>query len=206
MKKSSLKYVFASLALALGIVAVSVYSCEKEVIVPNDAASTADRTKVDITLPVPGSICGKIQQKAVILADGQEIGEALIYNDVKYFYVYITTIPGYYMKDANMHICKDFNQLPLDDKGNPDISKFTYSIVDKPLSTVRKFRVGLQEMSGVSTISVAIQTKHLRKSDTDEKYEIAWIDGRKYGTTVPGRAFGYEKTICLENQETSVNE
>jgi hypothetical protein len=206
MKKSSLKYVFASLALALGIVAVSVYSCEKEVIVPNDASSTADRSNVEVTLPVPGSICGKIEQKAVILAGDEEIGEALIYNDVKYFYVHITTIPGYYMKDANMHICKDFNQLPLDEKGNPDISKFTYSIVDKPLSTVRKFRVGLQEMSGVSNISVAIQTKHLRKSETDEKYEIAWIDGRKYGTTVPGRVFGYEKTVCLENQETSVNE
>lgn len=206
MKKSSLKYVFATLVLTLGIVVISVYSCEKEVIVPNNISSTASRTDADLTLPIPGSICGEIQQKAMITMNGQEVGIALIYNDSKHFYVELTTNKGYYMKDANMHICKNFNELPLDEKGNPDIPRFTYSIYGKPLSTVRKFRVGLQEMSGVSSIAVAVQTKYLRKSNSQDDFEIAWIDGRKFGTTVPGRAFGYEKTLCLENQETSVNE
>lgn len=206
MKKSSLKYVIASLVLVFGIVVVSVYSCEKEVIVPNEDSLRTSRTDADLTLPIPGSICGEIQQKTMITMGGQEVGIALIYNDSKYFYVELTTNRGYYMKDANMHICKNFNELPLDEKGNPNISEFTYSIYGKPLSTVRKFRVGLQEMDGVSTIAVAVQTKYLRKSNSKEDFEIAWIDGRRFGTTVPGRAFGYEKTVCLENQETSVNE
>lgn len=206
MKKSNLKYLFASVVVALGVVAVSVYSCEKEVITPNNLTTEGTEMKTDVNIPIPGSICGKIQQKGLIKVNDQEVGEALVYNDTKYFYVQLTTNRGYYMMDANMHICTKFEEIPVDKYSNPDISRFTYSISGKPLSTVRKFRVALTEMNGNSLVTVTVKTKYLRKGDDPIRFERAWVDGRSFGTTEPGRVFAYEKGLCLENQETAVDE
>lgn len=204
MKKSNVKYFLILAVAALGIGAVSMYSCEKETILPNEE----NLTKVDIDLktemPVASSICGEMIQQTIVKADGKVVGEAYYYNDTKYFYVILSTGRGYYMQDAYMDIQNDTRSFPTDKDGNPHVSEFKYSITGNPLSNVRKFRVDLSEMQGKSYISVTAQIRNFLKGKFVGKYERAWIEGRAYGTTEKGRMFLYTKSACLETQETGL--
>jgi hypothetical protein len=110
------------------------------------------------------------------------------------------------MKDAYMHICKNFDEIPMDDYSNPAILDYTYSIKDQPISTVRKFRVKLNEMSGSSYISVTAEVKNMSIASRPIKFESAWIEGRQIGLTIKGTVFHYEKGLCLEDHETSISE
>jgi hypothetical protein len=205
-KNSTLKFAFVTLLAAVILIAISFYSCEKEVITPNKDLQSNSLYEPDFILPIPSSVCGKIDQKSIFLLNGVAIGDALIYNDNRYFYILLTTRNEYYMKDAYMHICKNFDEIPMDDYSNPAILDYTYSIKDQPISTVRKFRVKLNEMSGSSYISVTAEVKNMSIASRPIKFESAWIEGRQIGLTIKGTVFHYEKGLCLEDHETSISE
>jgi hypothetical protein len=142
--KKNLKYVFAAGLVALGVSAVSVYSCEKEVITPNTPELQSRSAEV---LPA-GDICGKMVNKELIRENGQVMGEALIYNDTKYFYVELTSkVKDYYFSDAYMHIASKGEMTPVDADGNIDLSKFEYSITGRKLEETRKFSLLLWSQS-----------------------------------------------------------
>ena len=201
-----MKFAFVTLIAAIILITISFYSCEKEVVTPNVKKESNSLHEPDFILPIPSSVCGKIQQKSIVLLNGIAIGDALIYNDNRYFYVLLTTRNEYYMKDAHMHVCENFDDIPLDNYSNPALLNYKYSIINKPISTVRKFRVKLNEMSGSSYISVTAEVKNMRNSPQSIKFESAWVEGRHIGSTIKGTVFHYEKGICLEDQETSVDE
>ena len=67
--------IFVAIGIAIGVTAVSVYSCEKQEFVPN----TADAVSNDPTrfITEPGAICGEMVEKAIVKSDGRAVGQAL---------------------------------------------------------------------------------------------------------------------------------
>ena len=201
MKKSNVKALLFVAVAAIGVTAVSMYSCEKEVITPNNS----EKLKVeDLTVPTPDNYCGKLVEKSMIMDNGKTVGEAIIYNDAKKLHVIVSTIKGYYMQDAYLHIGESIEDFPLDREGNPLISDFAYSIVGKKLSNVREFEVNLSVVPKASMIAVNTQIRRIQFNSAEEeklvhKYERAWIVGKTFGNTWKGRAFKFGAIDCLLN-------
>ena len=193
--KKNLKYVFFTGLVALGVAAVSVYSCEKEVITPN---SPENRSTSGV-LPA-GDICGKMVNKQLIRENGKVMGEALIYNDTKYFYVELTSQEkGYYFADAYMHIASRADLMPVDIEGNADISKFEYSITGRKLEETRKFRIPLSDLKPIAVIAVTAEAKHMNMGDNEHQEKLTvWIKGSQFGTGANrGQMFKYQRQTCF---------
>ncbi len=193
-KKTKLRYFIAATIITLAVVAVSVYSCEKRVFIPNTDEAIADNP--DRFISEPGAICGNIVEKRIMKSADDDLGEALVYNDAKYFYVILTSKRGHYLKNAYMEVCDKFGQLPLDDKGAPEIAKFEYKIRRQPASTVRKFRVPIAEIKGNNYVAVAVEFVNQLNND-NQPIKLAWVDGKFFGTEDAGRVFTYTKQQCL---------
>lgn len=191
--KKNLKYVFLTGLVALGVAAVSVYSCEKEVITPNSPENRSAEVLPD------GAICGKMINKQLIRENGKVMGEALIYNDTKYFYVELTSNEkGYSFSDAYMHIASKAELMPVDAEGNVDISKFEYSITGRKLEATRKFRVPLSSLKKTAIVAVTAEAKHMNMGDNEHQEKLTvWIKGNEFGTgTNKGQMFKYKKQTC----------
>ena len=201
MKTSNLKYIFLAAGVALGVTAVSVYSCEKQNFVPNtdDAVSAYEDPTKFIT--EPGAICGEMEEKYLINDQGKTIGQAIVYNDTKYFYVIATPSRGFLLDKAYMNVTDLVDEMPLDANGNVMLSKFEYKIESRPASTVRKFRIPLDQMRAESVISVAIDVVSSRAEARPHRLYTAWIDGRELGNE--GRMFAYTRQNCLTDDAVS---
>lgn len=204
MKRSNVKMLLFAAVAALGVTAVSMYSCEKETIVPNQELSEKASDK---NLPVQGSICGKIVEKSLIDEKGRKVGTALFYNDTKYFYAHVTTEKNYLMENTYMHVCKDFSELPLSDKNVPMIENFNNSITGQGASPVRKIRVPLRDMSGQSFVAFATELVKVSNNSAEKtRVHYAWVEGKHFGVSGSGNVIIYKKNVCLENEPVSVNE
>lgn len=191
--KKNVKYVFVAGALALGITALTVYSCEKEVITPN-----SPENRSSVVLP-DGDICGKMVNKQLIRENGRVMGEALLYNDTKYFYVELSSQEkGYYFADAYMHVASKPELLPVDKRGNVNIAKFEYSITAHNLQETRKFRIPLTSMKSKAIVAVTAEAKHMNMGDNENQEKLTvWIKGTEFGTgDIKGQMFKYQKQIC----------
>lgn len=191
--KKNLKYVFVAGVIALGAAAVSVYSCEKEVITPNSPANRSAEVLPD------GDICGKMVNKQLIRENGKVMGEALLYNDTKYFYVELTSHDkGYSFSDAYMHIASKAELMPVDAEGNVDITKFEYSITGRKLEETRKFRIPLSSLKPTAVVAVTAEAKHMNMGDNEHQEKLTiWIKGNEFGTgDVKGQMFKYKKQTC----------
>jgi hypothetical protein len=192
--KKNLKYVFLTGLVALGVAAVSVYSCEKEVITPNSPENRS------ATVLPSGDICGKMVNKQLIRENGKVMGEALIYNDTKYFYVELTSQEkGYYFADAYMHIASKAEFMPVDKRGNVNISKFEYSITGRKLEETRKFRIPLTSLKSKAIVAVTAEAKHMNMGDNEHQEKLTvWIKGNEFGTgEIKGQMFKYQRQTCF---------
>ncbi len=202
MKKTNLKMIFVAIGIAIGVTAVSVYSCEKQEFVPN----TADAVSNDPTrfITEPGAICGEMVEKAIVKSDGRAVGQALIYNDTKYFYVIMSANKGYLFSNTYMHVGGAIKEIPTDGDGNPLVENFEYTIDSKPSSTFRKFRIPLKEITGNNFISVAIDAE---SSTTNQaKPFTVWVEGQLMGSQNIGQNFAYARQICKTDHAQSTNE
>jgi hypothetical protein len=202
MKKSNFKYFLIATVVVLGIVAGTVYSCEKQQFVPNTTEAISDDPTRFVT--EPGAICGKMVEKSVVRADGRAIGRALIYNDIKYFYVILTANRGYLLGNAYMHIGSAMKEIPADGEGNAILQNYEYTIDAEPSSTFRKFRIPIKDISGNNFISVAVESS--KSTAPSEKPVIVCIDGQFMGNDQKGRTFTYTKQICKTDNAQSNNE
>lgn len=192
-KRTKLQYFIIAAVLSIAVVSVSVYSCEKQNFSPNTDEAVADLP--DRFISEPGAICGEIVEKRIMKDASGDIGEALIYNDAKYFYVLLTAKRGHYMKDAFMHVCDRYSEFPLDRNGSPSLFMFEYKIKNQPVSSVRKFRIPISEISGNNYVAVAVEFNNT--GNNNQEYKLAWIDGKFLGTEQPGRSFTFTKVNCL---------
>jgi hypothetical protein len=198
--KKNMKYVFLTGLVALGVAAVSVYSCEKETIVPN-TESTSKKPEV---LPA-GDICGKMMNKSIVKfhnmesdAIGKVYGEALIYNDTKYFYVELkSNDKNIYLTDAYMEIAKSPATIPTGEDMDAVLRQFKYHILNRPAAISRKFRVPLNELRNFNLIAVATKFKHMNNGSAESKDSgILWISGDRINNSSEGFAFDYKKQVC----------
>jgi hypothetical protein len=209
MKKSNFKYLVIGAVATIGVVAVTMFSCEKEVITPNSASNLKTE---DVEMPVPKNYCGKVIEKDLINVDNQVVGKALIYNDFKYYHVILNTQKGYYMQDAYMHICSKIKELPLDQNSNPFVNKFTYSIKGRTLSNVREFKVPVGKLDQQSFVAVNAQIRKImvnanedeKNVNLPDKYVRAWVDGPYFGATEKGRYFNFSMEHCETLKPTPV--
>lgn len=201
-KRRNIRIFFITLGITAGLGGLSMYSCEKESISPNPTTIHQEKT----TRPIEG-YCGDVMQKSIIFnSNNEEVGQALVYNDTRYFYVEINSWSDYLIEDAYLFIGTNRNQIPLDKFNNPDPSAYTYSIEGKPLNNIRKFRIPLSDMPGQSILSCAIEMRKPKNKGVATGEEYAWIDGFFIGASIRGRYFGYDKQICRTTQGESLPE
>lgn len=199
MKKSNLKFIFLAIGVVIGITAVSVYSCEKQQFIPNTTEAISDDPTRFVT--EPGAVCGEMIEKRVITQNNKHIANALIYNDTKYFYVILTSTKGFYLSNTYLQMVDKMGEIPLDENGNILYKNFEYSIEGKTPSTMRKFRIPIQEIGGYSFGSVAVEATG-NPNRPDPKI-VGFVDGKFIGTEIAGRVFPYTKGICLTNNGSS---
>lgn len=204
MKKSNFKFFLLATVVSAGVVAASVYSCEKEEIIPNETTKNAESADGFVT--EPNGVCGVILEKDIVDQQHKTVGQALIYNDTKYFYVVMSSYKSYEFTDVYMQIDDKYGDFPLDESGNPLLKEFEYSITGQPASHARKFKIPLTEMSGVSHLSVGAKVKMVMEGSTNTKPITVWVDGKFYGSDKIGRSFVFEKTACLTTQGEPVKE
>jgi hypothetical protein len=197
MKKRSLYYFFLAGVLGVIVAGVSVYSCEKEVITPNNA------DKMHPEVMDPKDYCGKTMEFKLVGENDAIIGSATVFNDTKYFYVKMKSSRDYVFGDAAMHIASRSDGFPLDLNGNPSLSLFKYKIQGQPLSTDRAIIVPLSSLNKLSYVTVNVQSKALHSTEKHSLFVSTWIDGRQYGNTVKGRVFTYQKQTCLTTEGVS---
>jgi hypothetical protein len=199
MKKSNLKFIFVAIGIAIGVTAVSVYSCEKQEFTPNTAEAVSDDPTRFIT--EPGAVCGDMIEKRVITQNNKHIANALIYNDTKYFYVILTPTKGFYLVDTYLEMADKIGEIPLDENGSIVYTDFEYSITGKSPSTMRKFRIPLNEFNGYSFGSVAVEVSNNPNRPVPKI--VGFVDGKFIGGEVAGRIFPYTKELCLTDNAKS---
>jgi hypothetical protein len=204
MKTSKVKYVLAAALVAVGVTAVSVYSCEKEDVNPTGLSSSemdARAAEIRIDLPSPIKVCGDVKEEYIVSEKGK-IGKAIIFNDSKNFYVLLRTIKGFTISEAIMHAEGKSGMMPLNEEKNPKISAFEYRVDPKPNATLVKFQVPISEIGKMSFVAVSIAAINntIVKSETGPQLPDnvlrGWVDGRSYGANGVARMFQYHSNIC----------
>jgi hypothetical protein len=209
MKSSKLKYALLASLAAIGITAVSVYSCEKEVITPNNSISAdTERMSTDLkfTIGDPTTVCGNVSEAYLITNEGRKVGKAFYYNDAHFFYLTMMTVRGYYMGTANMHIMRSPSEFPLNDQKNPAIGQFEYTINAPGLTNTRMFKVPIKDLVDMNYIAATVAVRMMRSSEEAKDHEFnpelpdnsirLWVDGRPQGANRNGRIFTFERTTC----------
>ncbi|MCE2682579.1 MAG: hypothetical protein ACK49D_04900 [Flavobacteriia bacterium] len=198
MNHTRFRFLLASTFFAAGIAAVSVYSCEKESITPGLSNTSAD---VEIKKVVmPADFCGELLNKPVLDAHGSVVAESMIYNTDKYLVVTVYAQNGRYIEDMYMNICKTFDEIPLNDWGDPLFDSFNFKILGKKLCNIRSFKIPLKQVPRTAMISVMAEIRPLIPTSMSEKeasrISRAWIEGKTYGGDQKGRVFMHSYTYC----------
>ena len=198
MNHTRFRFLIASTFFAAGIAAVSVYSCEKENFTPGLSSTTTDVENKKVVMPA--DFCGELISKPVLDGHGSVVAESMIYNTDKYLIVSIYAQNGRYIEDVYMNICKTFDEIPLNDWGNPLYDSFNFKILGKKLCNIRTFQVPLKQVPRTAMISVMAEVRPLIPTSISDKQESrvsrAWIEGKIYGGDQKGRAFMHTYTYC----------
>lgn len=149
---------------------------------------------------MPADFCGELISKPVLDAHGSVLAESMIYNTDKYLIVSIYAQNGRYIEDVYMNICKTFDEIPLNDWGNPLYDSFNFKILGKKLCNIRTFQVPLKQVPRTAMISVMAEVRPLIPTSMSDKQESrvskAWIEGKIYGGDQKGRVFMHSYTYC----------
>lgn len=203
-------------AASVGIVSMTVYSCDKEEIMPGDQEKRASLNEneevdlVDFQIPNLYEICGEVVEKPILNAKGRSIGTAYLYNDRENAHFVLKAAHGYLLKDAYLDFQAEPSLFVVGRNGEPDLTTFRYRIEGERASNYRVFSVPKDELRG--KIFVACKT-HYRSSliptqplvvDYNDKAG-AWVEGEKYGNRLPGMIFKNEIHLCSEQNATRPN-
>lgn len=197
------KSMIARLTVLLGITILAVLgiliSCEKENFTPISENSIDKTAQTDLTskeLPLV-DICGTMMSKKLLTDQKKEVGTAFLFNDKKFFYVHAAVNADYKVKNAYLYTGKK-EEIPLNTAGDPDFQNFNHQIVNQGFSTVRSFKIPLEELTG--KFSVALMLQILPKNETYTFLKLkAWAQGQIFGANngKRGMFFPYEKGVCL---------
>lgn len=197
------KSIIARLTVLFGITILAalgiLISCEKENFTPISENSMEKSVQSDLTsneMPIV-DVCGTMMSKKLLTDQKKEVGTAFLFNDKRYFYVHAAVNADYKVKNAYLFTGKK-EEIPLTTAGDPDFQHFNHQIVNQGFSTVRSFKIPLEELTG--KFSVALMLQILPKNDSYNFLKLkAWGQGQSFGANVGKRGmfFPYEKGICL---------
>lgn len=208
-KKTLWKRISIVLALSIVTTVGILYSCEKENIAPSIAPSSEVPMRVNEELPrdIFGDkrICGTVIRKDLLLEGVGRVGNVFLFNDTKFFYVYVVANRGYGLKDAYL-----FNgtraDLPLTMDGDLEYKRFNNTITADEFIRSRNFKIPLAQMHAISVNALALEMKNLNPTNEASRPKIAWADGKQIGNFSLGRVFQYTKGVCLINDPISAEE
>jgi len=191
MKNKNVRNLLIGAAVVVAGVGVTMYSCEKENIVPAEELK-GEVLALGSVLPNEQHICAPVVEKNIVRANKEKVGTAYIYNDPENMYVLMFAAEGHFFRDAYLENAPSLDGFPMNTNGNLAFGDFTYSIVGKPISNVRRFVLPIAKLEG-RYFSVMTQVRHSRYNGVKER---AWIQGRLIGTDPVGHVFAYEPTLC----------
>ncbi len=197
--KPKFRYFFAGSLIVIATLAVTVFSCEKQIFSPQTESAISDDATRSITNS--GEVCGKVIKKRIMKNGETSIGEAIIYNDKHYFYVILKTEKGYF-KDAYLDISSKYGTLPMDENGSIILERFSHKSPGFTPGKERKFRIPLSEMSRKSYVSVGVEFVQ-NLNNMNQKVHISWVEGKYFGTNKPAQIFDYQKQLCLIDSAVS---
>lgn len=198
--KKNVRIMILSAVMLTGAVGVTMYSCEKETIVPNNNAEAVKTIGIDGYIPDVSQICGKVQNIDLIDANlGRAVGRAYVYNDKKNFYILLHTNDEIYMKTAYLDAQTSIEEIPQSGGGFL-MSDFTYNVGGFPATDVRRFKVPIREVLGKEYLACAV--KLYSRTDPSRK-GYAWVKGKSVGS---GMVFKYNMQECLMDDYVSADE
>lgn len=199
MKNSKIKWLISGGIVAVTILSISVYSCEKQESLQYTTVEISEDPLKFIT--EPGAICSAITKKTVLNAQGRQVADAYLYNDAKNFYLIFAALKGHYLGNAYLHISEKSTDFPLDDQQNVDLEKYEYVIMPGKMAPLRKFRIPIDEISGYNYMSAAVVVCTEQNRPTGEN--VSWVDGKYLGGEYPAKVFQYTKGICMTDAAES---
>lgn len=210
MKKNGLRNLLLVAVAAVGVTAVTVYSCEKETITPNDTErkvtvdlNEGDIEEVDFQLPDMVNVCGSMTKKPILNIQGRAVGQAYIYNDKHNAHVILKADKGYLFKDAYLDYQAEQGLFVVSRDGGPDYLNFRYKIEGKRLSNVRAFQIPKADLKGMQYFACVAQVRTSRGGDPMEiEKNRSWVEGAEYGAKQKGMIFKYALQLCSETNAT----
>ena len=191
--KKNVRIMILSAVMLTGAVGVTMYSCEKETIVPNANAVATKTIGIDGYLPDIKQICGKVQDLDLVDANlGRSVGRAYVYNDKKNFFILLHTNEEIYMKTAYLDAQTSIEEIPQSGEGFI-LNDFTYNVGGLPATNIRRFKIPIKEVLGKEYLACAV--KLYSRTDPSRK-GYAWVKGRRIGS---GMVFRYNMQECLSD-------
>lgn len=212
---SSTKYIIAALIVAIGVVGISFYSCEKEEIRPNettvvpiqemdaennfrDEGPSEVRFEIldqienyfdaSYALITPNDMCGKATRKSVSIDKYGEVGKAFVFNSANFLNVIVVSNKEYKIESAKLMIKPITAEMPKE----ADYESFSIMTPnDRVPSRFAGFKIPIEDVAKDSFIAGAI-----KMTGADGKQFVAWIDGEVYGSTILGHKFSYSLQEC----------
>ncbi|TNF49428.1 MAG: hypothetical protein EP305_02855 [Bacteroidetes bacterium] len=198
--KKNVRMLILSAVLLTGVVGVTMYSCEKETIVPNANTLATKTIGIDGYLPDIKQICGKVQNIDLVDANlGRSVGRAYVYNDKKNFFILLHTNEEIYMKTAYLDAQTSIEEIPQSG-GGFIMNDFTYNVGDLPATNIRRFKIPISEVLGKEYLACAV--KLYSRTDPSRK-GYAWVKGKSVGS---GMVFRYNMQECLSDNYVSADE
>jgi hypothetical protein len=173
---------------------IAFISCEKEL---------ANSYQNEINqMPIIGSICGEIEQKDIIDDQGNAIGLALLYNDTKNFYLYLSLSDSLIVEQTNLHWSQELMNFPMDSFHNLDLGNFKFTKREVLPRNSQKIIIPLPQLPSRFYLAAGITFKNYKNSASGKN--IAWIDGIRYGSSYRGKVTAFERKICLTQQGSTM--
>ena len=182
-------------------------ACEKETL---EHSTTTENSEIkvfsDDLFPFVNH-CGEMMYKGIYFPNNVRIGSAYFFNDGQYLYAHVVARPEYAFHYVYLY-AGDWNDLPLQSNGGPDVKSFTLINRDEENPESRRLKIPLNKLRPNFSISMMIEVNpiHPGAHRNRLRHEQAWVDGKIYGTGNYARFFNYQRQVCKETQETGLPE
>ena len=210
MKRKEEKKPIWGVIVGLATIITAAYfilnACEKEKLEHTDSVSNNLKVNADSYFPFVNH-CGDMVYKGIYLEGGDRVGSVYFFNDGINFYAHLAARPGYALHDVYL-FAGEWNDLPLQPNGSPDIKSFTVINRADDNPEARRLKIPLSKLPPNFTVSLMTQVDPSRPlpHQNQLRHEQAWVDGKVYGQGNYARFFNYQRQFCKELQEKGLPE
>ena len=182
-------------------------ACEKESLEhPADFSSEELKVKSANHFPFVDH-CGEMVYKGIYLQNKDRVGSAYFFNDGQYLYAHVASRPGYAFHHIYLY-AGDWNDLPLQANGSPDVKSFTLINQNEENSEARRLKIPLSKLPANFSVSMMLEVNSSTPAPHRNRlrHEQAWVDGKAFGPGNFAHFFYYQRQVCKEIQENGLPE